>query len=228
MALKQNTTLLAQLPLRQIGGSPGTFRAMWSRGDRMNQSVGEGISSKLASIPSGTRPPGPWVLAYQAGAIASFTGCKVVVAVDNLNVASGRNIDGSTTITVTVPDAQLQLTVSGSGSATISFTATGNLAGGAFVDGSATFSFTVSSATLGAIVDLVGQSNVSVTASALINAIGSLAGDITPFTTLSPENLAAAVLNAAAATPIASNVKQMNDATMYGTGVPVDLWRGSP
>lgn len=228
MALLQNTSALNGLPLSYRGGGIAGLRPCWGRGNRMNQSAGQGISSKLASIPSGTRSPGAWVLAYKDGAIASFTGCQVTVTVDPLNVAAGRNIDGSTTVTVTVPDAQLQLTVSAVGSTTITFTASANLAGGAFVAGSANFSFTVASATLGAIVDLVGQSNVSVTASALINAIGALAGDITPFTTLSPENLAAALLNAAAVTPIASNVKKMNDATMYGTGVPADLWRGSP
>lgn len=194
----------------------------------MNQSVGQGISSKLASIPSGTRAPGAWVLAYKPGAMSSFTSCEVTVTVDSLNVAGGRNITGSTSVTISVPDAQLELVVSAQGTASITISTTGNLAGGAFVDGVTTISFTVPNATLGAIVDLVGQSLVSATASALIKAIGNLAGDITPFTTLSPENLAAAVLNAAEASPIASNVKQMNDATVYGTGVPADLWRGTP
>lgn len=228
MALLANTSALNGLPLRYIGGGVGGLRPFWGRGSRMNQSAGQGISSKLASVPSGTRAPGAWVLAYKPGAMSSFTNCQISVSVSTLNLAAGRNISGSTSFTITVADAQLGLVVNAEGTASITISTTGNLAGGAFVDGSASVSFTVPNATLGAIVDLLGSSLVSTTASALITAIGNLAGDITPFTTLSPENLAAAVLNAAAAAPIASNVKQMNDATMYGTGVSADLWRGSP
>lgn len=39
-------------------------------------------------------------------------------------------------------------------------------------------------------------------------------------------DIAAAVLNAAAATPIASDVKKMNGATVQGNGTSGDLWRG--
>lgn len=228
MALLKNTSILCDLPLRYRGGGVAVLRPFWGRGDRMNQSAGQGISSKLASIPSGTLAPGVWVLAYKPGAMSSFTSCNVTVTVDPLNVAGGRNITGSTSVTISVPDAQLELVVSAQGTASITISTTGNLAGGAFVDGATSISFTVPNATLGAIVDLVGQSLVSATASALIKAIGNLAGDITPFTTLSPENLAAAVLNAAEVSPIASNVKKMNDASVYGTGIPADLWRGTP
>lgn len=38
--------------------------------------------------------------------------------------------------------------------------------------------------------------------------------------------VASQVLAAAALTPIAANVKKMNDATVIGTGAPNDLWRG--
>jgi hypothetical protein len=36
----------------------------------------------------------------------------------------------------------------------------------------------------------------------------------------------AAVLAAATTTPIAANVKKMNSATVTGTGISTDLWRG--
>jgi hypothetical protein len=39
--------------------------------------------------------------------------------------------------------------------------------------------------------------------------------------------IAAAILAAAQVTPIHSNVKQMNSATVYGTGVEADKWRGN-
>jgi hypothetical protein len=198
MALKQNTTLLAQLPLRQIGGSPGTFRSMWGRSDRMNQSVGEGIPSKLAGIPSGHLAPSSWVLPYKPGAMSSFTQCVVTVTPGALNLAAGVNISGDTTVTITVNPADGQLIVSAVGNASITFDLAANLAGALSVAGSTSFSFTVNNATLGAIVDAVGAALVQVSASANIRATGNLSGDITPFTELSPQSLSAAVWEALA------------------------------
>jgi hypothetical protein len=196
MALKTNTTLLAQLPLRLIGGSPGTFRSMWRRGDRMNQSVGQGIPSKLAGVPSGHLAPSSWVLPYKPGAMSSFTNLVVTVTPGTLNLAAGVNITGSTTVTITVNPADGQLIVSASGSTSITFNLAANLAGALSASGSTSFSFTVNNATLGAIVDAIGAALVQFSNSATIRATGNLSGDITPFTELSPQNLAAAVWSA--------------------------------
>jgi hypothetical protein len=198
MALKTNTTLLAQLPLRQIGGSPGTFRSMWRRGDRMNQSVGEGIPSKLAGIPSGHLAPSSWVLPYKPGAMSSFTNLVVTVTPGALNLAAGVNITGSTTVTITVNPADGQLIVSASGSTSITFNLAGDLAGALSASGNADITFTVDNATLGAIVDAVGAALVQFSNSATVRATGNLSGDITPFTELSPQSLSAAVWEALA------------------------------
>jgi hypothetical protein len=198
MALKTNTTLLAQLPLRQIGGSPGTFRSMWRRGDRMNQSVGEGIPSKLAGVPSGHLAPSSWVLPYKPGAMSSFTQCVVTVTPGTLNLAAGVNISGDSTVTITVNPADGQLIVSAVGSTSITFNLAGDLAGALSASGNADITFTVNNATLGAIVDAIGAALVQVSASANIRATGNLSGDITPFTELSPQSLSAAVWEALA------------------------------
>ena len=199
MALKTNTTLLAQLPLRQIGGSPGTFRAMWGRGDRMNQSVGQGITSKLAGIPSGHLAPSSWVLPYKPGAMSSFTQCVVTVTPGALNLAAGVNISGDAAVTITVNPADGQLIVSAVGNASITFSLAANLAGALSASGGTSFSFTVNNATLGAIVDAIGATLVQFSNSATIRATGNLSGDITPFTELSPQSLSAAVWSALAA-----------------------------
>lgn len=199
MALKQNTTLLAQLPLRQIGGSPGTFRAMWSRGDRMNQSVGQGISSKTAGIPYGHLGPSSWVLPYKPGAMSSFTQCVVTVTPGTLNLAAGINLSGSTDVTVTVDPATGQLIVSASGSTSITFNLSAQLAGALSAVGSTAITVTVDNATLGAIVDAIGATLIQITTSATPRATGNMVGNITPFTELSPQSLAAAVWNAIAA-----------------------------
>jgi hypothetical protein len=193
MALKTNTTLLAQLPLRLIGGSPGTFRSMWRRGDRMNQSVGQGIPSKLAGVPSGHLAPSSWVLPYKPGAMSSFTNLVVTVTPGLLNLAAGVNISGDSTVTITVNPADGQLIVSASGSTSITFNLAGNLAGALSASGSTSFSITVNNATLGAIVDAVGAALVQFSNSATVRATGNLSGDITPFTELSPQSLSAAV-----------------------------------
>lgn len=198
MALKQNTALLAQLPLRQIGGSPGTFRAMWGRGDRLNQSVGQGISSKLAGIPSGHLAPSAWVLPYKPGAMSSFTQCVVTLTPGALNLAAGVNLDGTSTFTFTLGPSDGQLVASAVGASSISFSSAASLAGALSAQGEASFSFTVPSTTLGAIVDAQGNAPIAWSLSATPRAIGNLSGDITPFTELSPQSLADAVWSAVA------------------------------
>lgn len=214
MALKQNTTLLAQLPLRQIGGSPGTFRAMWGRSDRMNQSVGEGIPSKLAGIPSGHLAPSSWVLPYKPGAMSAFTFVGATVTANPLTVSAGKNAVGSTDITFTVGPSQLNLVVSAVGNVAITFTLTGLLQSVAPASGNANITFTVGPSTLGALAGVFGNVTVTIAANGTIQAIGNLSGAITPYTELSPQNLAAAVWEALASaynTP-GSMGEKLNDA----------------
>lgn len=198
MGLKQNTTLLAQMPLRHLGGAVGTLRPMWGRTDLRNQSVGEGIPSKLAGIPSGHLAPSSWTLPYKPGAMSSFTNLVVTVTPGTLNLAAGRNISGDTTVTITVNPADGQLIVSAVGSTSITFNLAANLAGALSASGSTAVTFTVNNATLGAIVDAVGATLVQFSASATPRATGNLSGDITPFTELSPQSLSAAVWEALA------------------------------
>ncbi len=214
MGLKQNTTLLAQMPLRHRGGAVGTLRPMWGRTDLRNQSVGEGIPSKLAGIPSGNLAPSSWTLPYKPGAMSSFTNLVVTVTPGTLNLAAGRNITGSTTVTITVNPADGQLIVSAVGNASITFDLAANLAGALSAAGSTSFSFTVNNATLGAIVDAVGAALVQFSNSATIRATGNLSGDITPFTELSPQSLSAAVWSALASAYNAPGTmgEKLNDA----------------
>jgi hypothetical protein len=193
VGLKQNTTLLAQMPLRHLGGAVGTLRPMWGRTDLRNQSVGQGIPSKLAGIPSGHLAPSSWTLPYKPGAMSSFTNLVVTLTPGTLNLAAGRNISGDTTVTVTVNPAAGQLIVSAVGSTSITFNLAANLAGALSASGSTAVTFTVNNATLGAVVDAIGATLVQFSNSATVRATGNLSGDITPFTELSPQNLAAAV-----------------------------------
>ena len=198
MGLKQNTTILAQLPLRLRGGDPGTLRSMWGRTDLRNQSVGEGISSELAGIPYGHLGPSSWVLPYQAGAMSAFTYAGATFSLGTLNVAAGRNLDGQVVVTFTVGPSQLDLIVSAVGSSTVTFTTSGTILVALNAQGSATLSVTVGPSTLGAEAGLFGGATVLLTVTATPRATGNLAGDITPFTELSPQSLSAAVWSAIA------------------------------
>ena len=193
MGLKQNTTLLAQMPLRHLGGAVSTLRPMWGRTDLRNQSVGQGIPSKLAGIPSGHLAPSSWVLPYKPGAMSSFTNLMVTVTPGTLNLAAGVNISGDSTVTITVNPADGQLIVSAVGSTSITFNLAANLAGALLAAGNTAVTFTVNNATLGAVVDAIGTTLVQFTASATPRATGNLSGNITPFTELSPQSLSAAV-----------------------------------
>ena len=196
MALKQNTTLLAQLPLRQIGGSPGTFRSMWSRGDRMNQSIGQGIPFQLAGIPSGLTHPAAWVLPYRAGRISSRT---LGIAI-NAQASGIRGLAAAGTASFTFNASAVGgLIVSATGVATLSiFTNNPVLRATVGGTGLAAFSIFTNTPTLGAIANLTGTATMSLTASAPAYGVGHMTGLATSAETLSPQSLAAAVWNAVA------------------------------
>jgi len=193
MGLKQNTTILAQLPLRQFGGSPAGIRSMWDRTDLRNSTVGQGIPTELAGIPGGHYPPSSWNLPYQAGQISNFTYVGATFAAGPLNVAAGVNLDGTTTFTFSVGPSQLELVVSASGTTSFAFTLTGNAAAVLQAAGAVAVQFTVGPATLGAISGIFGDTLLTFTATAIPRADGNISGAVTPFTELSPQSLAAAV-----------------------------------
>ena len=148
-----------------------------------------------ASVPDGAQHPVAYKFARKTGNIASRYECAAAFTIGTLNLAEGRNLEATAAIVWTVPDAQLQLVVSAEGAAAITFTvANAALAGALDGSGTTTFAFTVSAATLGAIVDALATAGITFSGSATASAIGHMEGDITPFTDLSPENLAASVL----------------------------------
>ena len=193
MGLKQNTTILAQLPLRQFGGNPAGIRSMWGRTDLRNSTVGQGIPTELAGIPAGHYPPSSWNMPYQAGQLSAFTYTGATFTAGPLNVAAGVNAAGDATFTFTVGPSQLELVVSAVGSTSITFSLTGNAAAVLNALGAISFQFTVGPSTLGAESGIFGSTIVTFTGTATPRAIGNMEGAVTPFTELSPQNLAAAV-----------------------------------
>lgn len=159
----------------------------------------ESFDKLSAAIPGGHLSPSAWALPRTAGGMSSRSYGNFAVDVGTLNLAAGINVIGSTSFTFTVPSAALQLVVSATGTATITFSHSATLAGALYGAGAADFSLTVPAAALGAIVDATGTATFALSAAGTPSAIGHLAGDITPYTELSPQSLAAAVWSALAA-----------------------------
>jgi hypothetical protein len=183
-------------PGRTVGTVSGvtlqtSMRPLWSA--RRNQTAAFG---ELAGQPDGTTHPASWLMALQAGRVSSRSTQITFSAAASGTL--GLPATGSTSITFTVPPADLQLVVSASGSTSITFSTTADLAGALAAQGSTSISFTVPPATLGAIIDAQGNAPITWSLSATPRAIGVLSGDITPFTELSPQSLSAAVWQALA------------------------------
>lgn len=193
MALKQNTSTLASLPLRFRGGALAMQRSFWGRTELRNITAGEGLDDNLGGIPYGHRHPSAWLLPQSPGALSAFTSSRAQLTASPLNLAAGRNLVGSTTVTWSVGPSLLELVVSATGSATVTFTVSGTAAAALSASGSTTVTFSAGPSTLGAIIDALASATVTFTNSATPRAVGYLAGDVLPYATLSPENMAIAV-----------------------------------
>lgn len=193
MALIGNRTVLHKSPGRFLSGTVASIERSNFGKHGMLANRFQAVSRILGGIPNGHLPPSSWSMPRTAGAIAARNEAEADLLADGLTLAAGRNMAGDAVFDFTLPDAELQLVVSATGEATFTFTQSGSLAGALQASGEATATFTVDAATLGALIDALGSASFSLTGSATPRATGELAGDITPFTELSPQNLAAAV-----------------------------------
>ena len=184
---------------------------------RRNQQAAFG---PLSGQPDGTLHPISFLMPSQGGRVSSRS-ARVTISTSGVGVL-GLPTAGSTSIQFTVASANLELVVSAIGSADINFTASGSLAGALAAVGSSDITFGVPAATLGAVIDALGAAQFAFTGSATPRAVGVLAGNITPFTELSPQNLADAVLLAAQNQPIHANIQQVNSIAVDGAGTEAD------
>lgn len=167
-----------------------------------------------SSVPEGARHPVAWLMPRKAGGLGSRSQCRIAFTPGTVNLAAGRNIVGTTTITFALADAQLQLVVSAEGAVTFAFTTGANIAGALFAEGSTSATFAVSTSTLGAIIDAIASTSFAFTPAATIRADGFMEGNVTTAETLSPASLAAAVWNKAASEANAAGTmgEKLNDA----------------
>ena len=221
MALKQNTVIHNQQPLKFMAGSTlAGERAGWDRTDRLNVFTGGGWSQYFG-FPPGHLAPTSWVLPIKSGGldthlfgIGSLTGTISGGVTSPCAMSGVGDMVGTGT-----------LVVSGSMSTSGLGTLTGNLI--AKLEGTANIT---SSGTLVGTLTAIGYASSNMAGTGTLSVVsyakGFLSASITPYTELSPQTLATAVINAAIITPIHSDTKKMNSTTVYGTGVEGDKWRG--
>lgn len=190
-----NYNVLNKTPNYQLGGATNQ-----GLDGKSNAPLGRLLNrfshfSQLAATPYGYTPGSAIVPARKSGGISAALAVSIAFSTTTPSLAEGRNLAGDTTFTFTVPSASLELVVSATGTATLTFSSTATLAGALEMAGSATFTFSSGTVTLGALAGLFGDGTIVFSGAATPGAIGYLEGDITPFTTLSPENLALYILD---------------------------------
>ena len=192
MALKQNGRLIHQMPLRHRGGATLAMEYPDSNKSGLRNiymSDNAGIS-KSAAIPNGALANGAWILPQKNGGISAYTS---VFGLSDIIANGALGLNTSSTLTG-VGDASAigQLIVSAIATITASGTVSANVV--ALLNTSATLAssgdLNGSITALGnAVANLAGTSSLTET----LIATGKLEANITPFTELSPQNLASAV-----------------------------------
>ncbi len=193
MALYPNGRYMTRSPGRHFGAAPGLDVLARGRGDRLNRFVGSEYT------PTASTPDGYGLVAIVPPIVAgSMSAQRRVVDVSGSgNLLRGGPMEGSAAMLTLSPSGALSLvvslaanvallTVSGDG-AVLSLTVS--------LDGSGSVSFTGAGG-LSMIVPFAGTGSVAhLSGTSDLRGLLSLEGEWTPFSELSPQNLAAAVWN---------------------------------
>jgi len=153
---------------------------------------------ETSSWPEGAaESPSCIILPIISGGMASGNNATDITLTGAGNLLSGAPIQGDATFSITGNNSDLSLIIGMEGDATFTLTAPDALLSLTIgLEGDAEWSITAANANLGLIVPFGGDATFTITGTADLKGICSLAGDITPYTELSPESLAAAVWNA--------------------------------
>ena len=169
-----------------------------SSGSSRGLFVGWANVPRYAGIPNGYEPPGSWIIPYEGGSLAS---CNNVTGSGSLTISSlsqGKNCSATLTGIGAISNASLSMLIQMAATLLGSCSVTANLK--AVTNMTATLAGTSSiTASLGVIAFCVSTINGSGSVSGTFTGIANMEADITPFTELSPQNLASAVWEALAA-----------------------------
>jgi hypothetical protein len=188
-----NGRYMTRSPGRHFGPAPGLDTAARNRGDRFNRFVRED------QAPTSTSPEGYGMKTPFAPIVAGgMAGVGRITWTTAGNVLAGGPMTGSGSIALTTAgNVSLIASLTGSGAWSLTKGIAG-LSGVVTLTGSGAMSIN-GQGNLGATVPMTGSGSWSLTGSGDVRMKLSMTGGWTPYTTLSPENLAASVWNAALA-----------------------------
>lgn len=206
MALLGNYNVFLKCPVTFVGGD-GTsgivgLRSNWNvAGVSRNRFYGDtwvaGTADRFG-VPSAYRAPYAWTLPPHSGGMGCNVGISGAGSLTS-TLAAGKNLESAISCSGDVNSASLALVVSMIASISASGTITNaalvsylNMAASLAASGDLTGSLT-------ALGNMIAAMSATGSMSPTMNATANMEADITPFTELSPESLAAAVWNAAAA-----------------------------
>lgn len=179
------------------GPSVGDTRAAFVKSGSL-RNIYLSLDNKIAAIPNGYLPPYTWFTPQKAGGMSSYTQVELSIAQTLANLAGGRNLEGTATLTITPNTITLDQIVSGVGSATISIVGVAALAGAANMFASSSCSIIQNTITCGAIFSVEASSSMVITATCVISALAFMTASAGGPTELSPEGLAASLWGALA------------------------------
>ena len=141
-----------------------------------NKYCGEGISSKLASVPAGNTHPVAWVLPQLAGAMSAYSTARLEITTTS-TIYGGKALEGSVLFTIDTNTPDGELIAFGIGSSAISITTnTPLLTASLNAIGAASFTINTNTPTLGAEASLIASATITFTAGMTPYAIGIMEG----------------------------------------------------
>lgn len=189
--------------------------------------IGATFTVNSLNVVAGRNIDGSAVITFTVGPsqldlIVSAVGSSSVTFTASGTLLVALNAEGSATLNFTVGPSTLGAEAGLFGSSTVTVTLTGTMLGRGNLAGNITPFTELSPQNLAAAVwsALAADYNVTDTMGNKLNLASSGGVDYAA--------LAAAVLAAAQTNPIHADTKRMNGATVNGTGISSDLWRGTP
>jgi len=179
---------------RHTGSSLGLDSSLNMRNDRFNRYIGSTWNQKTGDLPSGYGIGGGAIIpARVAGGFSALTNPAIDLEKGNSDLLSGMILSYNGTFLILTPNGNLSLNVSLNTTANIlTFTGTATIAGVTQMIGASTITFTPDGS-LSLNIPIEGAGSWAITGTADMKGRLSMIGEWTPYTELSPENLAIAV-----------------------------------
>jgi hypothetical protein len=188
-----------------FGNNPGTYNGATSfqygsyiKGGLRNRNVGA-FDQRFSAYGNGHLAPSSFILPNRSGSISSYTESSGSITQGTVTLTPALPMVASSTLVITVTNAQLDKIASLVASGTLVISASSAaLSSAAAMTGSGTLTITVSNANLGGIFPILASSSMSITGTgtSFLTALAFMEAEAGGPTELSPEGLANAVLDA--------------------------------